>query len=405
MIPLHSVLAIQDVMHKVPLLAAIVCAAILAIAFIIGFAKGFRRVSWGGVVWAASGFAFIVGNKLLRNRNPILKMPAVAALDEGMRSFVSSFSIALLCALAGLFAYGVCSLIFKHRRIKKRDPEISIYSGYEYEDDYDDYDDYDAPSHMVDARKKKPNFLGRVLGGIVCAINVTVILALGISFVLLLISATALINGPLGYLFDIKIVPILRNYASVYALDFLTIGIIIVISCKGYKNGLIGSIRSLVVMFGVIIAAVISFWLPFSSFAGSEKAHFLNLLITRWINLLGGVNELIRGLAAKILSGVCIFVLASLVLWLVNFLLAKCSRSIRGSAPARIIDGVLACLLYFVIGVLIVLAMWSVLYLVDYCGIFKSTEIFNENAALAKGMFRFGETYIRPIFDKLLVKA
>ena len=412
MIPLHSILAIKDVLQsviqKLPIIAAIACAAVLAIAFIIGFVKGFRRISWGCMAWLGSGLAFIVADKFLRSRNPLLSISAVAALDEEMQSFVSSFSIALGCTIVGLLFYGVLSLIFKNRRIRKRNPETCEYSGYEYEDDYDDYDDYDAPNRLVDARMKKPNIVGRVAGGMICMLNTATILAVIAAFGLLFISATSLVNGRLGRLFDIQLVAKFRDYASLYALDFVTIGIIIIVSCKGYKNGLIGSIRSLVVMFGVLIAAVISFWLPFSSFVNNEKIYFLKLLIDRCSDLLVRISpkiERIAGIGGKLLAGVCIFAVAALALWLFNFLLAKFCYSIRGSAPARIIDGVLACVLYFIIGVFIVVAMWTVLYVMDYCGIFKTTEIFNENAALAKGMFRFVEIYLKPLFNKLLAKV
>lgn len=64
MMPLYSILTSEgagtgnlDWLKYLPLIVAIVGIVILLVAFCIGFKKGGRRVSWGGLIWIVAGAA------------------------------------------------------------------------------------------------------------------------------------------------------------------------------------------------------------------------------------------------------------------------------------------------------------------------------------------------------------
>ena len=67
MMPFSSILAAETAgtsnlewLKYLPLIVAIVGGILLLVAFCIGFKKGARRVSWGGVIWLVSGVAFFL---------------------------------------------------------------------------------------------------------------------------------------------------------------------------------------------------------------------------------------------------------------------------------------------------------------------------------------------------------
>ena len=58
----------------VPLIVAIVCAAIAGIAFFIGFKKGFRRISWGCFTCLVATGGFALANGLLIKKKIVLNI-------------------------------------------------------------------------------------------------------------------------------------------------------------------------------------------------------------------------------------------------------------------------------------------------------------------------------------------
>ena len=104
MFPLHSILAMQDMVPFFGLIGAFVCAVILLIAFSGGFVKGFRRVRWGGLIWFTASLAFVFVYKF----TPVgMILPAFGVF--GMVGY------ALVCALAVLALYGMLASFVRPR--------------------------------------------------------------------------------------------------------------------------------------------------------------------------------------------------------------------------------------------------------------------------------------------------
>jgi hypothetical protein len=69
----------------------------------------------------------------------------------------------------------------------------------------------------------------------------------------------------------------------------------------------------------------------------------------------------------------------------------------------RTFDGVLACFLYLLLGVLICVGIWCVLYALEYCGLADISKAFSEESSLAGSLMKLSEKLIKPILEKYLV--
>ena len=247
MISLHSILAVGDTMKQIPKIFAIVAGVLIAIAFTIGFLKGFRKVSWNGLIWATAGSIFLL---ISRSINPT---------GSATQKFIVAMAIALLCIGAALALYGVLAYYLrpKVRWIKddvNGDTTLAEY-GLEFEPEYLDYDG----EHEMQPYGKRihrtgftpPCFAFRLLGGIVCAINVAVVLWAIASVLLLFINATSLAEKNLGLMLQGKTVQKFLEFAQLACLEMLAIGLVISIARKGYSNSLVNSLRVILVSLGV----------------------------------------------------------------------------------------------------------------------------------------------------------
>ena len=85
-------------------------------------------------------------------------------------------------------------------------------------------------------------------------------------------------------------------------------------------------------------------------------------------------------------------------------LLKLATEKIEESSVVRVIDGVLAAILYLIIGVAVVAVFWGALYLLDYCGLFYTSDAFNEYSFLSEEFFEVAEKYLKSFADKYFFK-
>lgn len=398
MISSNLILALGDVLKRVPLVVAIACAVVAAIAFLVGFTKGFRRVGWGCLTCLVATAVFIVCNMLLVKFKLVLNINMDGTLDERA---LTTFLVAVVSIMLTLGVYGLLSWLLRPSyKIVHRNP-VSYKYGIEIEDDYSEYDDVAEPQFVEWKHAGRPTIVGRLIGGAICAINALGILGIVLSVIVIIVNATGLRSTVLSAAMDIRATKILLDFAQKYALDFITISAIVLIAFRGYKNGLVGSIRSLVVSYGGTILGILAFILPF---VNSGVLFFTPKLVQRCTSLLGGVPEMFRALAGKLLAGVLIFCFFMILLALINLLLGKLSCVVIRLKPIRMLDGSIACFLYFLLGVMICIGVWCLLYALDYCGLLHISEAFSEDSSLAGSLFKLAETWVKPAIDKLVLK-
>ena len=396
----YGLLVAREAIHKLPTYMAIEYAGIVLIAFIIGFAKGFRKVAWGGFYWLLACVGFIFAYKYLGNKNLIAKM--FTGKLEGVASFAWTFTLAIASVLVSLILYGIFGAIFRPREVLAKDDEVDVDEyGFEYEEEWENDDLRDQEEIVVVKGGGKPKFFGRLAGGFMAVVNAGAILAVITAIFLLVINATALKQGYMGAIFEVRISNVLLNYVLAYALDCITIGIIMVIAYKGYKTGFVGSARAVLATFGVIAVVVIAFALPFTKFA---EFHFIKSLVGRCTSLYAKVRPEFRGILGKLTAGGIMAVAGAVVVLLINFLLKKAAENVENANAIRVIDGILATVLYLIIGAAVVAVFWAVMYVLTYSGVIGVTGAFNENASLSKEFFHLAETYLKGFADKFLLK-
>lgn len=417
MTALYTVMATGGIKGIIPIALVCVIAVLLIIALCIGVKKGVRRVSWTGLCWLSSGIAFFfIYKKLGQKVVDLLSSKFAGKLSEQTAELVCSLLLAFACVLVVLCISGIFAMIFrpKIKWVKKNSDEYTLdEDGVEYEEDFVDYDDYEEYESKKEPVKKgygTPSVFGRILGGIFCMLNIAMILGVALGVVLLIANATALKDGALSGLFAFKIGKFnatiwLLGYSKKYALDMLFIGVLVAYACKGNKNGFVATLRNIIVKFGVTVAVFVSFYLPFSKFAGQDGLYYLHKLVTRFDSAFGKMikgqyAEIITPIVSKIFAGLLLAGLATLACLLVSWLLKKASDGIKKVGWLKTIDGSVSGILYLVFGVLVCACVWALLYILGYFGVFYLQELAVQESLLSKGLLNTCENVIKPFLAK-----
>ena len=395
----YSILALKDVVVKIPLYALIALSAVALIAFIVGFVKGFRRVSWGGFFWLVAGIATVLVLAKVGTTAPFIG--DATGNKATVLNFVWTLMVIGGSVLASLLIYGILGAILrpKMKWSKKKKIETDDY-GFEYEIDDDCDDPEDVRRHGRTLVKKgygKPNILTRILGGLFSAVNASLVVALIFAIGILLVDATGLRNGPFGEMFKVETAQKVLQWTRAYALDFASIGLIFLFTYRGWKTGFLSAIRSFIVTIGAVALIGFSFVIPFH--ASLSKLYFFNSLINRCTALFTSLGEF-NAVAGKILAGLFIALFAILCVVLLNLLLKVSCRQLE-TGFVRVVDGSLGCIIGILVGTVIVVAIWAVLYALNHFGIFYVSEIFESNAPVSKAFFEAVEVYVKPLLEKV----
>lgn len=356
MISLQSLLA--GMMDQLLPIAIVVVAALVAIAFFVGFTKGMRRISWKGITWVFASALFYVLVKVVK-----LEL-GIVVMDINLDNLV--FGVA--AAVVGMLFYGVVSRVFRPKMKWKRLKNFELRNArntLEYEADYSEYDsmvtrDYVAINHGV-----KPGFIGRILGGLFSIVNMVVVI-LGIG----LIAVTFL--GMMG-----------QMSGDMFAIgtDCALIGLIIVLGCagvdKGYSLGFFGAIRWIFVHFGVLIAL-----------GAGAAVGFLNIvkLPEQIVTMLEDTLKL-TGIYQQITITIVVFIVMLIVVALINYLLGILMRAMRSGAGGRIFDGCFGALIFTILFIVLAIALSVIVITACYIlreQLFKSTEDYLGGCSLGK---------------------
>lgn len=410
-------IGIEQYYPYVPLGVAIFCAIVLLIAFCVGLKKGARRVSWGGFVWMFAAGLFVLFDKVVfQLNNPLADLFSGLGNELGSSSeqgvqiaaFFGSFVVAVACCIVALVLYGVCTLLFRPsiKRIKK---DADIYTideeGIEYDEEYYDYDDYEEYESRTTVRRKgygTPSITGRLLGGLICVVNAAMVLAVIIFVALFAIDATSLKETALGVIYQVPLVVTLVEIAGTYALDIAFIGIIIGYACKGQSRGFIETLRMLISSFGGLAGTVFAFYMPFSPLG---QSGFLGEYVTRCIgaanSLFGASIPDIAPIIGQVLAGLILCIFLMIILKIIDVLLKKVAAWVYGNGVMRIVDGSIACAIYFIVGIVVVALIWAVWFVLSYYGIFRAEALFSASSSLSSGMFATLDAVLSPMLGQI----
>ena len=398
----HSILTATDTVQqsgsKAPLILAGVLGALLLIAFCIGLKKGARRISWTGLVWLVAGVAFLLLHKYVSATLNTALASVAQFLPEASRQYAGTLALAVGAVVDTLVLYGVFTLIFRPRE-KRRKKKFDKYD----DDDFDD--EYDDEETMFRKDYDKPSIVGRLLGGLLCAVNVGMILAVTVGTALLLLNGTGLKTHWAG-LFGNATVQKAIGYANQYALDLLLIGILVAFACKGNKKGFLETLRGLLMNLGIIAVLIYAFYLPFGATAtgvapvGVKGAVFR--LVYRCEVAVASIGESavsVAPIASKIVAGLLLAILFVAATLLINWLLKLAIKGVHKVGVLQAVNGSIASVIYLVVGAAVCVAIWMLFAVLAYYEIFNIANFFTDGATLSNAFLKACQGYIHPILD------
>ena len=381
MLSLHSMLAVGGLMESLPMILLIGMGALLAIAFCEGFMKGFRKVGWNGLVWLVAGGMFVLIGKVV---------PMKGSSPMGTLAIV--IAVAIICAGASFLGFGVLAY-FLRPKMRWIDDDINgdtslAEYGLEFEPEYLDYDgehDY-APygKRIYKTGYGTPCFAFRLIGGLTCAINIGMILGTVLGAFLMIASVTS-IGASFPTLFTDKYMLICLDFAQKYLLEFVAIGVILLLAKMGYNRGLVSSARALLITIGGFGALALSAYLPFSSYGATGMIGTLVERCTGVFTSFGPLN----GIFGKLLTSGLLLGFFSALLIVLNVVLKSVCLTIESIQFTRNLDSCFAAGFYMVIGAVICMGVWFAFAVLDMLGIFHVSEILYEGAYLSKGLYEF----------------
>ena len=150
--------------------------------------------------------------------------------------------------------------------------------------------------------------------------------------------------------------------------------------------------------------AIVCLYLPFAVKEGGNI--FLYGLTTRCVNAMtkifgNGKLAFIAPVVGKIIAGLLLAVFFVAVTYVLNWALKKLADWIHGHSFTRITDGILAFVLYLVLGIIVCLLVWAIWYLLARYGIFHVDELFTADASLSNGVFNLAGSIIEPLLIKI----
>ncbi len=390
MISLQTLLAAESTQQQIPPILWIVVGVILAIAFIVGMIKGFYRVGKGGFYWALAGILFVLVYNMTAKNIPLSVLMQQGEKLIDISGFVWSAILVLACVIVTLIICGSLSVLFRPRINTKL--IVTDVSGYQYE--IEEEGRGNKRRWEVDY---KPSAFGRLFGGLFSLINIAFILVVVGALAILVINGTILSRDMQPFLTS-DLGKTLLEYSSTYALDFLTVGLVFSIAFKGYRKGFVGITRSLLRNLGLIAVIIIGFILPF--FQQTESIYVVGRLVERCTALFAKMQDLPEQIFGRLMAGLVIATTGVIVVLLINFLLAKLTEAIEDTVVIRFLDGAFAVIIYLILGALLCLVLWSLLYTLDSCGVFKISDAFvSETPTLAKEFYHFAEGLLKDFVD------
>ncbi len=403
MFSLQSLLA-TDVMKIVSWGIGGFALAVVLIALIIGFTKGFRRIGWGGFFWVIVAAAFILLNKFLQDDNPLNSAFEDMAGVESV-AFLSTCSIAAVSVLGALLIYGIVSAIFrpKMKWVKDDSVEYDEY-GFEYEaDDYtDDYDD----SRVHGKRLKKSGYgkvglFNRLIGALVCAVNAAAVMAVVLGVVGVILNGTGLGNGKVGELLVFPASKTIIPFFQKYLFDFLFVGIVFGVAYFGFNKGFAESFRIVFVKIGTVVVIVGSFALPFLEI--SSEWGLYGRYVDKCLALFDGLKSPFDSVCGGVLAGLLMAIACGVILFILNIAMKKWADLVYDVKILKIPDGILACVIFTAVGIALGALALALAYVIDWADLVNVKAMF-ENSALVNGAFEFFDEHLLPILDKYLLQ-
>lgn len=381
------------------------------IAFIIGFARGFRRTGWGAFVWALTAAGWLFFETKFSHLNPLAPSETDSSAFGGLKA--SLFSLCVFIAIAFLL-FGILAGIC---RPKKKNYDTVIHQYYQHNEQkfvgtYEETEKYDDEEQEKEDKKRggkgfkkpfkvkknKPRFFNRLLGGVISLLNCALVVC-GLAAVALVV--LPVFGVKLDAVYDVSVVAKLKTLIEKHALDVLFAAVLMGMAYGGWRAGLLRGLRNLLQSIGTIVCIVGGFALPFlnikfvlnmNDFFATGIGHFVkdDSLLESAVPVLG-----------QLASGLLLAILSAIALALVCKLLQVLARNTRRSGPWRFVDGVCGIVTMTALGILLLAFIFVVLSMLEYFGLNLHLDAFaSQESCLSGDFIEFIKTTTVDILDK-----
>ena len=379
-----------------------VCALLALIVFCIGCKKGFSNLSLRPISWAFGCTVFVFLEIFLHDKCFIAGM--LGDTDPALVHFASSITWLVVALVARWVVFGGLYVMIKCSQKAKLAKAAAINRAEKEGAEEILSDENKVYKALPLAGKIKPGPLNRLFGGIFCLANVFIVLGAVVAFAMVVLNVTPLYDKVTWlYTGDMEKI---WGYLRTWTLDFLMIALLCAIVIKGYKEGLLNGVRTLGITLLKLAAIVFGLALPFLPMA-AEGATFGFLSVgatklTELIPLEGALAMLanILPVVFKVIFGVLIAIVLHLIVKLIGWLLGKLLDVVDSVDALWRIDGVIGAIVYAVIAIVVVAAIGVILYVLEYYGVFVSSQLFSANSPIMGGMFEVFDVSLRPLLEK-----
>ena len=385
--PFYTFLAnANDIIATLSKLRHVLFLAVLAMAFVMGFFKGFRRVSWSGLIWFTASVLFIAISKIA--------LPAPAL---GITEAITALVVAVACVIAVMGVYACLAGLVrpKIRWVKddvNGDTSLAEY-GLEFEPEYADYDGEDDWKPYGKRLQKTgflpPSFFARLLGGITGMVNAAMMVFSITALLIFGLEIAGIHSETLNSILTHESMKPLIDFTNSYILDVIVIGAIFLLAKRGINKGFAHSCTSTGLWIVGLGLCGVCMWLPFSVFAKAESGVFLHFaeFVNRCLVAGVSISAPFGAILGKLLAGFILVAIAIAVLALLHFGMKKLCKVIESNQTMKVMDECFSALVYAVIGAVICIAVFAALACLEYFGIFQISGVFGENAVLSQTLF------------------
>ena len=395
---LNSVLAGAFDWNSVTVAVGVLPAVAMVLGALVGFVKGVRRISWGGVAWmvAANVYAALIG---------VLKGMLGDAFGEAVPVVVA----AVVCATVSLLLFTLVRLVIYPRDKKldnkdmqeflRREDRFRKIEQEELEEleDPTDEDELEKLERMQEKRRKKyldkldgrSGLLSRTLGAIIVALDFAFIVGVVIDAIAVVIAATPLASGLLADLCELESFKNIVADSRENVLDFVLIGIVMCSVYAGYKSGVLSAVYSLFALVASITSFGFGLFLPFSEMAAEGGIlAFIGTMSSGLGAWIGGMvpielPEVVYDVVGKVAAGLVLSLIFQIFMAIMVRLLRNAAELSADSAVFHVIDGTMGVVLGIVVCLAIVCAGMFVLSYLEHIGWYAaSVQLFADTNLL-----------------------
>jgi hypothetical protein len=242
------------------------------------------------------------------------------------------------------------------------------------------------------------------------------VVAVVLCLAVLVIDSTGLKNS-LASLYTITIdaegtllMPMLTSIAKQWGMDAFAIGVMIYIAGVGKQRGLMESLRTLVTRVGNAVAIVLYLYIPFSAMVAGPEANtssilykFVKYFVDMMFNAMGEGMGRISPILGQAIAGIVLAVIVSIILTALDIAWRRVNYALRKASFLRMLDGTLSCVVYLVIGAVVVAAIWAVLTALGVYGVMDASLLYSEAAPISQVLHRLCRLLLEPFLKSLLL--